>query len=90
MKYIKTTTIEAEQFLPEKDQIPAGVHSDGPHNPASDSRSSWVSKTEDGMVYLNSGDYIVTESDGRKHRVIKEEFEKDYKPETPAKPEVKK
>ena len=79
-KYIQTTEVEAEQFLPDKDIIPKGVMSDGPRSPRIDPRASWGIKTEDGFVYLLPGDYVITAAGGMQYRVSAELFEKMYKP----------
>lgn len=79
MKYYMRLEIEAEQFLPEEDKIPAGVISDGPRSPRTDKRSSWILKTPDGISYLRSGEYVITGPTGEQYTMNPELFEKTYK-----------
>lgn len=79
-KYIKTISVEAEQFLPQENKIPLGVRSDGPRSPTTDIRSSWVCSTKDGTFYLTDGDYIVYEGEDR-YVVPQSMFEDEYRPE---------
>lgn len=71
--------VEAEQFLPEEDKIPAGVRPDGPRSPKVDPRSSWVLNTPEGVVYMRDGDYVVTTATGDRYSMGREDFEKRYK-----------
>lgn len=80
MKYVMTVEVEAEQFLPDEDKIPAGVVSDGPRNPKNDPRASWIVPTIDGAVYLRDKDYVITNVDGTRYVMKPESFETMYKP----------
>ena len=73
-------TVEAEQFLPVKNQIPQGVMSDGPRSPKTDPRAAYIVRTEDGTTYMRDGDYVVTKEDGNRYVVERTEFEKTYTP----------
>lgn len=79
-KYVMTTEIEAEQFLPKEDKIPKGATGDGPRSPKADPRSAWIIITEEGMTYLTDGDYVITSATGSRYVMNKESFENNYKP----------
>jgi hypothetical protein len=79
MKYETRIFVEAEQFLPIKNQIPKGVMSDGPRSPKSDPRAAYIVKTEDGTTYMRDGDYVVTRENGARYVVERKEFERTYK-----------
>jgi hypothetical protein len=80
MKYIMNVEIEAEQFLPYEDKIPAGVQSDSTSDPRKDPRSGWYLKNSGGAVYINDGDYVITMPDGDRYLMAADLFEKTYKP----------
>ena len=77
-KYEMKTFVDAEQYLLKKNKLPAGVISDGPRSPETDSRAAYIVKTEEGITYLHDGDYIVTRDDGTRYVVQKTEFEEVY------------
>jgi hypothetical protein len=77
-RYRKTALIEAEQFLPAENKIPAGVYSDERADPRKDPRASWCLKTLEGRHILRDGDYIVTGAKGEKYNVEREIFEATY------------
>ena len=79
MKYLMQVEVEADQFLPKENKIPAGVISDGPRSPKDDKRSSWILRTNHGTNYLNDGDYIVTRENGDRYIISSTSFERDYK-----------
>ncbi len=80
MKYLMQVEVEAEQFLPDEDKIPAGVISDGPRTPRTDKRASWILHTPNGTSYLKPGDFIITNTNGDRYIMNAELFEKNYKP----------
>lgn len=81
MKYAMTIEVEAEQFLPDEDKIPAGVQSDGPRSPKVDPRSSWILVDSiHGTKYMKPGEYVITNPDGSRYSVDGAFFEANYKP----------
>lgn len=78
MKYRKTALVEAEQFLPNEDKIPAGVFSSESTDPRKDPLADWMLKTMEGVHILRDGDYICTGSDGEKWNVERSIFEATY------------
>lgn len=76
-KYRKTALVDAEQFLPAKEQIPAGIFSDGMADPRK-STAGWVLETLEGRHYLRDGDYICTGPAGERLNVAREIFEATY------------
>lgn len=79
MKYLMQVVVDAEQFLPKEDKIPKGVMSDGPRSPRTDSRCNWIMTTDDGTIYLNDGDYVITGANGGRYIMRPEVFEANYK-----------
>lgn len=78
MKYIKTITIEADQFLRTAKELPEGVMHAG-KGPGDIATGAFYVATNNGMDYLMDGDYIITEPSGSKYIVPKAEFEKEYR-----------
>lgn len=77
-KYRKTALVEADQFLPGEDKIPAGVYSSERADPRKDPRADWMLKTLEGDHVLRNGDYICTGTAGEKWNVAREIFEATY------------
>lgn len=77
--YRKTALVEAEQFLPGEDKIPAGVFSDELSDPRR-SPAQWVLETLEGRHVLRDGDYICTGPSGEKWNVERAIFEATYEP----------
>jgi hypothetical protein len=78
-KYRKTALVEAEQFLPSENKIPAGVYSSGLADPRR-SHETWMLKTLEGEHTLRAGDYICTGPAGERWNVAREIFEATYEP----------
>ena len=78
-KYIMNVEIDADQFLPDEDKIPAGVQSDSITDPRKDPRAGWYLKNNSGAVYIKAGDYVITTPDGDRYLMAKDIFEKTYK-----------
>lgn len=76
--YRKTSTVEAEQFLPVKDQIPAGVFSSGLGDPRKRHELDWVIDTLEGRMTVNDGDWICTGIDGEKWAIKESIFDRTY------------
>lgn len=70
MKYMKTATVEAEQFLPLENKIPSGVLSSG--------LGDWVIDTLEGRMTVRNGDWICTGIDGEKWAVKDDIFKRTY------------
>lgn len=78
MKYLKTITIDADQFLRSAKELPEGVLHSG-KGPGDLATGDFYVATTNGMSYLTDGDYIVKEPDGTRYTVPKEIFEKEYR-----------
>ena len=68
--YRKIATVEAEQFFPLKNKIPAGVLSSG--------SGDWVIDTLEGRMTVKSGDWICTGIDGEKWAIKDDIFRRTY------------
>jgi hypothetical protein len=58
----KPPVIDAEQFLPDANQIPIGVYSSGQGDPRTDSALSWMINTINGPQQIHNGDWVITDS----------------------------
>ena len=76
--YRKTALVEAEQFLPDLDQIPEGVRADGLGDPRKNACLDWVLDTLEGTHVVRYGDYICTGPKGEKWNVEQTIFEETY------------
>lgn len=77
----RPVVVTAEQFLPHKDQIPAGVVSDGMGDPRiHPERYSWVIETLEGTMHVSNGDWVITGVNGEKYPCKPDIFEKTYEP----------
>lgn len=78
----KPAVIEAEQFLPNENKIPAGVYSDGMGDPRK-TLHSWVINTLEGRMFVNDRDWIITGVKGEQYLCTPEMFAATYSPVTP-------
>lgn len=76
--YIKTATIEAEQFIPEEGKIPSGVISNGHGDPRKNPNFDWVIETKEGLLGVSNRSWIATGIDGEKWAIQDDIFQRTY------------
>ena len=76
--YRKTSTVEAEQFLPLDNKIPAGVLSSGLGDPRKRHDLDWVIDTLEGRMVVKNGDWICTGIAGEKWAIKDDIFKRTY------------
>lgn len=81
MKFKKKHVVDASQFLPAFNQIPAGVISDGLGDPRTDpDKFSWIVETLEGSLHVSDGDWIITGIRGEHWAIKPDIFADTYEP----------
>jgi hypothetical protein len=76
----KPIVIEAHEFRPAENKIPAGIYSSENADPRTSYSAEWMIRTLEGPLRVSDGDWIITGVQGERYPIKPDIFAATYEP----------